>query len=54
MEDPFQKILEEIIPLRPSEGLSKVMPLGQALRKFIQPGLTLHMGIAPTPPSAII
>ena len=54
MEDVFQKILREIIPLRPSEGQSKVMPLGLALRKYVQPGLTLHLGIASTPPTAII
>ncbi len=54
MEDVFQKILQEIIPLRPSEGQSKVMPLGLALRKYVQPGLTLHLGITSTPPTAII
>jgi len=54
MEDVFQKILQEMIPLRPSEGQSKVMPLGLALRKYVQPGLTLHLGIASTPPTAII
>jgi 3-oxoacid CoA-transferase subunit A len=30
------------------------MPLGQALRKYVQPGLTLHLGITSTPPTAII
>ena len=54
MENVFQKILTEIIPLRPSEGQSKVMPLNQALRKYVEPGLTLHLGVACIPPSAII
>ena len=54
MEDAFQRILREIIPLRPSEGQSKVMPLNQALRKYVEPGLTLHLGVACIPPSAII
>ena len=54
MEDAFQRILQDLIPLRPSEGQSKVMPLGQALRKYVQPGLTLHLGVASTPPNAII
>jgi acyl CoA:acetate/3-ketoacid CoA transferase alpha subunit/acyl CoA:acetate/3-ketoacid CoA transferase beta subunit len=54
MEDALQRILREIIPLRPSEGQSKVMPLTQALRKYVEPGLTLHLGVACIPPSAII
>ncbi|MBI5966581.1 MAG: hypothetical protein HY882_01800 [Deltaproteobacteria bacterium] len=46
MQDPVQKILKEFIPLKHIEGKSKVLPLGQALRKFVQPGLTLHLGTA--------
>jgi len=54
MEEVFEKILRETIPLWPSEGQSKVMPLDRALRKFVQPGLTLHLGAASTPCFAII
>jgi len=54
MEGTFQKILREVIPLRPAEGQSKIMPLRQALRKYVQPGMTLHLGAASTPPIASI
>ena len=54
MEDPLQKILQKFIPLRDQEGQSKVMPLNQALKKFVEPGLTLHLGMAPILPNAII
>ena len=54
MEDTCQKILREVIPLRPTEGQSKVMPLRQALQKYVQPGMALHLGTASMPPIASI
>jgi acyl CoA:acetate/3-ketoacid CoA transferase alpha subunit/acyl CoA:acetate/3-ketoacid CoA transferase beta subunit len=30
------------------------MPLGQAVRKFVEPGMALHLGLACTPPLAVI
>ncbi len=54
MEDPFQEILQEVLPLKPCEGQSKVMPLDEALRRHLQPGMALHLGMACTPPLAII
>ena len=54
MGDAFERTLRGIIPLRPTEGQSKVMPLGQAVRKFVEPGMALHLGLACTPPLAVI
>jgi acyl CoA:acetate/3-ketoacid CoA transferase alpha subunit/acyl CoA:acetate/3-ketoacid CoA transferase beta subunit len=54
MGDAFEKILRGVIPLRPAEGESKEMPLSQAIRKFVDPGMTLHLGLACTPPLAVI
>jgi len=54
MEDAFEKVLREVIPLRPTEGESKEMPLSQAIRKFVEPGMNLHLGLACTPPLAVI
>ncbi len=54
MGDPFQEILQDVIPLTPSEGRSKIIPLGQAMRHHVQPGMTIHLGLACIPPLAII
>ena len=54
MGDAFEKILREVIPLRSTEGQSKEMPLNQAIRKYVEPGMTLHLGLACTPPIAVI
>jgi len=54
MDDPLQKVLEKFIPLWPDEGQSKILPLSQALRQHVQPGMTLHLGTASTPPIAVI
>ncbi len=54
MGDPFQEILQEVIPLRPTEGQSKVMPLAQAIRKFVEPDMALHLGLACIPPVAVV
>jgi acyl CoA:acetate/3-ketoacid CoA transferase alpha subunit/acyl CoA:acetate/3-ketoacid CoA transferase beta subunit len=54
MGDPFQEILQNVIPLQPTEGRSKVMPLGQAVRMLVEPGMALHLGIACIPPTAVI
>ena len=54
MDDPFKKVLEQVIPFRPNEGHSKTLPLSQALRQHVQPGMTLHLGTASTPPIAVI
>ena len=54
MGDPFQEILQNVIPLRPNEGRSKVMPLAQAIRTFVEPGMALHLGVACIPPIAVI
>ena len=54
MRDAFERILRGVIPLRPTEGKSKVMPLGQAVRTFVKPGLAIHLGLACTPPLAVI
>ena len=54
MEDVFQKILREIIPLHSIEGQSKVMPLSEAIRRHVEPGLCLHLGTASTPAIAFI
>jgi len=54
MKDTYRKVLQDFIPLNPSEGQSKIMPLDQALRKYVKPGLTIHLGVASTPPMAII
>ncbi len=52
MDNPTEKILREIIPLREQEGRSKVMPLTEAIRKFVEPGMTIHTGMSPIPPNA--
>jgi acyl CoA:acetate/3-ketoacid CoA transferase alpha subunit len=49
MDEVFRKILQDIIPLRPDEGQSKVIPLKEAIRKYVRPGMTLHLGTASTP-----
>jgi acyl CoA:acetate/3-ketoacid CoA transferase alpha subunit/acyl CoA:acetate/3-ketoacid CoA transferase beta subunit len=54
MGDPFRGILQNIIPLKADEGQSKVMPLSQAVRTFIKPGMAIHLGLACTPPLAVI
>ena len=54
MEGPFQDILRDIIPLKPTEGKSKIIPLDQALRRHVQPGMTIHLGTACIPPFGII
>jgi acyl CoA:acetate/3-ketoacid CoA transferase alpha subunit len=54
MDDPFQGILQNIIPLKSEEGRSKVMPLSQAVRTFVKPGMAIHLGLACTPPLAVI
>jgi acyl CoA:acetate/3-ketoacid CoA transferase alpha subunit/acyl CoA:acetate/3-ketoacid CoA transferase beta subunit len=54
MEDAFEKALRGVIPLRSTEGQSKEMSLAQAIRKFVEPGMTLHLGMACTPPIAVI
>jgi len=54
MGDPFRGILQNIIPLKADEGRSKVMPLNQAVRTFVKPGMAIHLGVACTPPLAVI
>ncbi|MDI6755084.1 MAG: CoA-transferase [Thermodesulfobacteriota bacterium] len=54
MPNQFQEILQNIISLKPTEGQSKVMPLKQALQRYVQPGMALHLGTASTPPIASI
>ena len=54
MGDAFEKALREVIPLRPTEGQSKQMSLSRAIRKFVEPGMTLHLGMACTPPISVI
>lgn len=54
MRDALERTLRGVIPLRSTEGQSKVMPLGQAVRKFVEPGMALHLGLACTPPLAVI
>ncbi len=54
MADIWQKILEEFIPLQENEGPSKVIPLREALRRYVQPGMTIHLGTAGLLPAAAI
>ncbi len=54
MGDPVQEILRDVIPLKPAEGKSKIIPLDQALRQHVQPGMTIHLGTACIPPFGII
>jgi len=54
MGDPFQGILQDVIPLKADEGRSKVMPLSQAVRTFVKPGMAIHLGVACTPPLAVV
>jgi acyl CoA:acetate/3-ketoacid CoA transferase alpha subunit len=54
VSDPFQEILQDVIPLKSYEGQSKVMSLSQAVQQFVQPGMTIHLGLACTPPFAVI
>ncbi|NWF55998.1 MAG: glutaconate CoA-transferase [Syntrophaceae bacterium] len=54
MEDDFERVLRNIIPLRTTEGQSKVMSLSEAIREFVKPGMALHPGVACTPPLAVI
>lgn len=37
-----REILEGPLKIRAEEGPSKVMPMGEAVRRFVRPGMTLH------------
>lgn len=39
----FDKLINGPLAVRPEEGGSKVMPLGEAVRRFVRPGMTLHV-----------
>lgn len=54
MEDYFQKVIGEFIPLQEQEGKSKVMSPAGAVERFVEPGMILHTGMAPIPPNAAI
>lgn len=54
MLDPLEKILKELIPLQVSEGQSKILPLPVALERYVQPGMSIHLGTAGLLPSAAI
>ncbi|MBP1716286.1 MAG: 3-oxoacid CoA-transferase [Deltaproteobacteria bacterium] len=54
MDNEFQKILRDIIPLQAVEGQSKVMPLAEAVLRYVRPGMTLHLGVASTPAFAFV
>jgi acyl CoA:acetate/3-ketoacid CoA transferase alpha subunit/acyl CoA:acetate/3-ketoacid CoA transferase beta subunit len=42
MLDPFQKALDLVDPPPPVEGPDKVMPLPEAIARFVRPGMALH------------
>lgn len=45
MRDDFKSIIEERFKRPLYEGPSKVMPLDEAVRRFVRPGMTVHTGI---------
>lgn len=46
MSKLLSEILEEFIPLKENEGQSKIMPLKEAIRRYVQPGMDIHLGTA--------
>lgn len=44
MHPAYLDILKRRFSLKEVEGPSKVMPLGEAVKRFVKPGMTLHFG----------
>lgn len=54
MPDHISKILKEFIPLRVNEGQSKILPLKEAFQRYIESGMTIHLGTGGLLPAAAI
>ena len=50
----FKDILEGPLKVRPEEGPDKVMPLAEAVQRFVRPGMTLHALYSTSRPHAIL
>lgn len=54
MFDRFRDALEGPLRVRAQEGSSKVMPVGEAVARFVRPGMTLHALSTTSRPNAIL
>ncbi len=54
MFDRFREALEGPLRVRAEEGSSKVMPIGEAVARFVRPGMTLHALSTTSRPNAIL
>lgn len=45
MDERFGDLIKDTFRLREYEGSSKVMPLHEAVERFVRPGMMLHMGM---------
>lgn len=52
MLDEFKDVLEKIAPIPEVEGRDKVMPLKEAVKRFIRPQMNLHFAITHNRPCA--
>ncbi|MBI2907256.1 MAG: hypothetical protein HYX92_06325 [Chloroflexi bacterium] len=44
MNNRFDDVLERVFRLPEYDGINKVIPLSQAIRDYVKPGMTLHIG----------
>jgi len=54
MDDSLTKIIDEFITLKANEGQNKILPLREAIQRYIKPGMTIHLGTAGLLPTAAI
>lgn len=52
--DPAISHIAEFFELSPDENHSKVMPLGEAIRRFVRPGDTVHVAYSDARPNAAL
>jgi acyl CoA:acetate/3-ketoacid CoA transferase alpha subunit len=52
--DRFRELLDGPLRVRAEEGSSKVMPIGEAVARFVRPGMMLHALSTTSRPNAIL
>jgi acyl CoA:acetate/3-ketoacid CoA transferase alpha subunit/acyl CoA:acetate/3-ketoacid CoA transferase beta subunit len=54
MFDRFRDLLDGPLRVRPEEGSSRVMPIRDAVARFVRPGMTLHATSTTSRPNALL